>query len=167
MTLKQILSPSLIIFILLLSALGLQAQPPGEPPLPEEKLKSLRIAFFSEKLNLNPQEAQVFWPVYNAFADDMHVIREERRALLSDLRGNALAKSETELERIADRHIALMEKEVAVQKKYHSKFKEVLPIAKVLQFYKADKEFPRWLLRQVRDKRREGGGGRMEGRRRN
>jgi hypothetical protein len=167
MTLKHILSSSLITILLVLSALGLQAQPPGEPVLPREKLKSLRIAFFSEKLNLNPQEAQVFWPVYNAFADEMYVVHEERRNLLGDLRNNALAKSEAELERIADRHIALMEKEVSLQKKYHSKFKEVLPIAKVLQFYKAEKEFPRWLLKQVRDQRNENSGGRWQGRRRN
>jgi hypothetical protein len=168
MTLENTIRTSLITIFLLLVGLGLQAQPPDGPMAPKEKLKALRIAYFSEKLNLNPQEAQVFWPVYNSFADEMHLIHQERRSLLGDLRDKALVKSEAELERVADRHIALMEQEVAIQKKYHSRFKEVLPIAKVLQFYKAEKEFPRWLLKQVRDQRREnGGGGRWQGRRRN
>ncbi|MEZ4684737.1 MAG: hypothetical protein R3B47_01285 [Bacteroidia bacterium] len=92
----------------------------------------------------------------------MSKIHDERRRMMEDLRTNALVKSEKELEQTADNHILLMEKEVGIQKKYHSKFKEVLPIAKVLQFYRAEKDFPRWLLKQVRDRRNEGGGGRWQ-----
>jgi hypothetical protein len=31
-----------------------------------EQLKSLRIALITEALELTPEEAQTFWPVYNA-----------------------------------------------------------------------------------------------------
>ena len=31
-----------------------------------EKLESMKIAFFTKKLDLSPEEAQVFWPVWYA-----------------------------------------------------------------------------------------------------
>src|SRR5690606_1178834 len=30
-----------------------------------EKIKSLKVAFITEKLELTPKEAQSFWPIYN------------------------------------------------------------------------------------------------------
>lgn len=158
---------TILTLLMCLLALGstLRAQPPGAR-LPKERLQTLRIAFFSEKLNLTPVEAQQFWPIYNAFADEVDKLRDERFKIFGDLKHNFGNKTDSELEVAADKHIELREKEIALERKYHSKFKEVLPIAKVLSLYKAEKEFPRWLLKQVRERRREeGGGNRAVGRR--
>ncbi|MFK7970195.1 MAG: hypothetical protein AB8F95_07500, partial [Bacteroidia bacterium] len=75
-----------VFLLLALMAFG-QAQPPrgGPPSLPKERLQRLRIAYYSDKLNLTPTEAQQFWPVYNAFSDEMDGFREERRRLLGEL----------------------------------------------------------------------------------
>ncbi len=34
-----------------------------------EKIKSLKVAFITEKLSLTSKEAQSFWPVYNEFEE--------------------------------------------------------------------------------------------------
>ena len=81
MIIKHVFRPSLLLLFALTMVFGLQAQPQGGPPLPKEKLETLRIAFFSERLNLSPEEAQSFWPVYNAFSEEMGKVHEERRAL--------------------------------------------------------------------------------------
>lgn len=156
---------TIVTLLMCLMALGTVLKAQLGPKLPKERLQTLRIAYFSEKLNLTPVEAQQFWPVYNGFAEEVDKLREERFKILGDLKHNFDSKTDTELEKAADKHIELFEKEVALQRKYHSKFKEVLPIAKVLSLYKAEKEFPRWLLKQVRERRREEGGGRPGGRR--
>lgn len=44
----------------------------------QQKLEALRIAFFTKQLNLSPQEAQKFWPVYNKYQHDLQdlVVRQ-------------------------------------------------------------------------------------------
>ena len=47
----------------LLSISNIQAQ--HKPGGWQERMQSEKIAFFTAELNLSPEEAQVFWPVYN------------------------------------------------------------------------------------------------------
>ena len=55
----------------LLLAGALFAQPQGNKPSEEqrkkefERIQSEKIAFITQELDLSPEEAQVFWPVYN------------------------------------------------------------------------------------------------------
>ena len=51
----------------------------------KEQIKSLKIAFITEKLELTEAEAQKFWPIYNAHELEMEMLRingrEKRRNL--------------------------------------------------------------------------------------
>ncbi len=50
----------------------------------QEKLEALRIAFFTKQLELSPEEAQKFWPVYNNYQSDLQaVVRKQRSGELS------------------------------------------------------------------------------------
>ena len=40
-----------------------------------DKIKSLKIAFITERLNLSSDEAAVFWPVYNEHEDAIEKLR--------------------------------------------------------------------------------------------
>ena len=35
----------------------------------KDKVKALKVAYITEELNLTTEEAQRFWPIYNAFDD--------------------------------------------------------------------------------------------------
>ena len=52
-----------------------------------ERLKSLRIALITEALELTPEEAQAFWPVYNARDAALQRHREEIHQHYLRLRG--------------------------------------------------------------------------------
>lgn len=54
-----------IFFILILCTFKLQAQETITDK--EEEIKSQKIAFFTNKIGLTPEEAQVFWPIYNSY----------------------------------------------------------------------------------------------------
>ena len=119
---KSLYIPLTLLSIFLLACVNmLNAQPPGGE-LPAERLKGLRIAFFSEKLDLTPTEAEKFWPVYNAYAAEVDKVRGERKELFRKLRRSTDGKSDSELEAAADRHIELLQKEVEIQKRHHDKF---------------------------------------------
>ena len=65
----------------------------------EERIKAQKIAFISDKLQLTSEEAQQFWPIYNAFeakiesieSGDLRLIKQEmRRGNVSDERADEL-----------------------------------------------------------------------------
>ena len=54
------------------------AQPPQSRAV-EERIQAFRIAFFTEKLELTPEESQAFWPLYNEYQEKERAIRESHR----------------------------------------------------------------------------------------
>jgi len=47
-----------------------------------EKIKSLKIAFFTEKLDLSSEEAKAFWPMYNEHEEKIEAFRKRERTQL-------------------------------------------------------------------------------------
>ena len=43
-----------------------------------EKFRSMKIAFFTEKLELTPGEAEIFWPAYNEYEKEKREISRHR-----------------------------------------------------------------------------------------
>jgi len=41
-----------------------------------EKIKTLKIAYITDELNLTKSEAEQFWPIYNEFEQNMNALRE-------------------------------------------------------------------------------------------
>ena len=63
-----------------------------------EKVKALKVAFITEKLELTTEEAQKFWPIYNAFDEKQAELRHEKmRGILDRFKpGNVENLSEKE-----------------------------------------------------------------------
>ncbi len=126
---KQILSLLLISF-LTVPVLYAQVK---ENAAREEKIQTLEIAFISRKLNLNPEEAQKFWPVYNEYKREVRQIAITQKAQ-------------------PDRDVIDFEQKVIdVRKKYKDQFSGVIGQARMNQFFKAEHEFRGVLLNKVRN----------------
>lgn len=54
--------------------------PPKNGPS-KEKIESLRRAFYTKELNLNPQEAEKFWPIYNEFEENKKQHQKKMKTL--------------------------------------------------------------------------------------
>jgi Spy/CpxP family protein refolding chaperone len=65
------------------------SQPMGPPPAQKgkaelqgekkENIEAMKIAFITNKLELSPEEAQKFWPVYNQYNEKLKDLRKKRR----------------------------------------------------------------------------------------
>ncbi|MFC4721267.1 hypothetical protein ACFO5O_02955 [Geojedonia litorea] len=42
-----------------------------------ERIKALKVAFITERLELSENEAQKFWPIYNSFEESYHKLRKQ------------------------------------------------------------------------------------------
>ena len=118
-----------------------------------QELQAQKIGFFTKKLQLTTKEAQEFWPVYNDYQARKNKIIQDRRNTIRYYIQNLNNLSEKEIEDMTGKFIRLTKEESDLLLTYHEKFKEVLPIKKVMQIYIAEEEYKTFLLRQLRNRR--------------
>lgn len=124
-------------------------------------LSSVKIAFLTKRLALTPEEAQVFWPVYNQYQDELQEVRRNLKKDYKNSKQNFELMSDAEVEKMVEDFVLVKEKEYNVFTKYHSEFKKVLPIRKVAKLYRSEQDFTRIILQRL-NKQRQGqnrGGG--------
>ncbi|MEC4048647.1 sensor of ECF-type sigma factor [Flavobacterium sp. SUN046] len=120
----------------------------------KEQIKSLKIAYITNELNLTPEEATKFWPLFNAFEDKQRELRKERMNGYLDRIHNTNDKlSEKEATTLLNQIEATEDEMFQLRKKFVSSLKNILPAVKILKLKKAEEEFSRKLLQQYRDKR--------------
>ena len=79
-----------------------------------ERIKTLKIAFITEKLELTETEAQKFWPIYNAHETNNDALRQQSRQNRKD------ADLESMSEADAKSMIEIMQKLAEMETKMHS-----------------------------------------------
>jgi hypothetical protein len=86
----------LYISILFLFIVGCAAAQPA-PSMDNQKMQNieaLKIAFISKQLELTPDEAQRFWPVYNQYSNEIHgVVKNDHDVLDRDQKVLDIRKS--------------------------------------------------------------------------
>ena len=144
---------------------GAQAQPGQDqlPPRAQEKIEAYKIAFFTERLQLTPDESKDFWPLYNQFDNELEALKDKYK--LDSKRIELM--SDREVEEFISQHLLVEEQRVKLQRDYVERFKKVLPIRKVAMLQRIDREFKIALLEEIK-KRREArqGGAPAQGKRR-
>jgi replicative superfamily II helicase len=116
----------------------------------KEKLMSEKIAFLTLEVGLTPEEAQVFWPVYN------QVEKEKDEAMFNLIRAHkemskALEekKSEKEVAALLDKYLEAQKKVNEIENAIAAKYKAVLPVEKVAKLYVAEEKFRRQQIRRL------------------
>jgi len=121
-----------------------------------ERIKALRVAYISEKLNLTTEEAQRFWPVFNQFDDKMESFHKEKRQLMFKLRPeNASRLSEKETTQLMDEDDRLEEEIQNNRRQLVKNLQGVIPNQKILMLRKIEVEFKQKLLNQMKNRREE------------
>ena len=54
-------------------------------PADREKIESMKVTFLNNKMNLTPEEAQKFWPVYNQYKNEVKALRKDKKELASSI----------------------------------------------------------------------------------
>ncbi len=120
-----------------------------------DRFHSEKISFLTDKLDLSPEEAQKFWPVYNEMDKERSEIERERRDLDKQVREATEKLSDAKIIKLTRDYASNAENEGALATKYNEKFLKILPPQKVLKLYKAENEFRMYMFRKFRDQRRQ------------
>lgn len=118
-----------------------------------ERIKSLRIAYISDKLQLTTDEAQKFWPIFNAFDAQQMDLRLQKRMIAFRLNPeNSQAISEKELSKLLTDSENLEDNLQENRKKFIKNLQGVLPTQKILMLKQIEEDFKRNLLKQIRNR---------------
>lgn len=135
--------------VLLLTTLVLAQE--NEDKGKRAEIEAKKIAFISSSMNLTPEEAQIFWPVYNQLENE----RKEHRKQMKDSRpeGPRSDLSDAEIEKAIRNQFTMKRKEIDIQEKYFEEFKKILPANKIARLYMAEEKFKREILKEFKHQR--------------
>lgn len=112
----------------------------------QDRIRSLKIGFITEKLNLTPEESEKFWPVYNQYEAEHKRIRQKYR---SDLNLNTLSDQEVE-KAVLDR-FEMEEELIKLKRDYFQRMKAFMAVRKIALLQRSEQEFNKELLRRIQE----------------
>jgi hypothetical protein len=119
-----------------------------------EKIKALKRAHITETLSLSPTEAEKFWPIYNVYEDRMEVLKKSERKELGIFKNETLeSMTDAEANTLIDKIMELKSQEVQFRHELIIDLRKVLPPKKIILLKKAEDDFKRQLLKQIRQRK--------------
>jgi len=119
----------ILIFITITGLSKAQEEQPSEKKLAD--IEALKVAFISKELELTPDEAQKFWPVYNQYSKEIKATRIDNPDVLER-----------------------DEKILNLRKRYKEQFTKILGPQRVNNMYNAESKFNQLLFKAMRRQNR-------------
>jgi hypothetical protein len=120
-----------------------------------ERFSTYKIGFFTKKLNLSPDEAEKFWPVYNDFEKKRNQIRRDKIMLVRDFNQNESILTNKQLTEMGDKLAGYISEESNLAISFHNRIREILPPAKVIRYYQAENQYKIMLLKELQQNRQQ------------
>lgn len=120
------------------------------------EIEAYKATYLKEKLELSPEEAKIFWPIYNEWTAEQSALRAERRERMISFRKITEIEdlSDTEVQSLITNELNFKQRDLNIERKYYTKLKNSLPIKTVGKYYRAQETFKRELLSRYRDAKR-------------
>ncbi len=113
-----------------------------------ERIKALKVAFLTEKLELTKTEAQQFWPIYNAFDIQEHQLRKEKYSKRNET--DVASLSEQEAKNMIDDMISSEKKKYEFKENFIKDLQKVLPAKKIIKLKIAEDEFNKKMFEEYK-----------------
>ena len=120
----------------------------------QEKIKTLKVAFITERLSLSSSEAQAFWPIYNEHEENLEALKREERIEIRSKMMDFENLSEREASALLQQTIALEKEKQQMNIRFLEQMSEVISAKKTFLLIKAEEDFKKRLLREIQQRRR-------------
>lgn len=136
----------------LLTAFG-QTQPGTTRSEAKSKLEAARIAMITERLNLTPDQAQKFWPLYNEFAQERRALQQEAMKSRQGLDMSNLTEEQSQ--RLVNAQMKYKQEKVNLENKYATMLNEVISAKQLVALRKAEDDFRAMILNRLEQRKRQ------------
>lgn len=120
------------------------------------EIDAYKVSYLKEKLELSPEEAKIFWPIYNAWTSEQSALRQERREKMISFRKSTEIEdlSDAQVQTLITNELNFKQRDLNIERKYYNKLKTSLPIKTVGKYYRAQETFKKELLSRYRENRK-------------
>lgn len=144
-----------IVFILLVSLTFASTAQDVEDTQPDvtvkDKIKAARIGLITQRLNLTPEQAQKFWPIYNEFDQKRADARKPYRDAQKDINPNNPDPKQQQA--LVDLGIKVKQDELNLEKEYSAKMMNVITAQQMLNLRQAERDFRNIIINMLNNRR--------------
>lgn len=114
-----------------------------------ERIKALKVAFFTQELDLTEKKAEKFWPIYNKYEREKYELHKREHIDLE----NVECMSEAESEDLLNEFLSVESEEYKIKKQLFKDLKQIISAKEIIKLHKLEDEFHKKLIKEYRSKR--------------
>ena len=119
----------------------------------KQKMMSEKIAFLTNEMQITPEEAQSFWPVYNQiFKDKDEALKNVFKTFRELEEAIENGKSEKEIKRLLAAYLEAEQRQRDTDSQVAEQIGKVLPVEKTARFFIAEEKFRRQQIHRLHGK---------------
>lgn len=118
-----------------------------------DRIRAAQVAYLSQKLDLTPDEAQKFWPLYNQYTKEVELLIAERHNATTSAKSADLPANNNNNELGYDQRM------LDIKNHYNKEFQKVLPSTKAGNVFRTEREFRNVLVRSLKERQSRNMGG--------
>lgn len=120
------------------------------PPELLQQIKAQKVAFITQYLHLTPDEAKVFWPIYDQYEGQLHTVRSHIRQVRRTAAQDTETLTDAQAGPLLEQELEAKKREMEIDRERILKIREAVGAKKALLLGRADREFTRQLFKRMR-----------------
>lgn len=114
-----------------------------------ERIKALKVAFFTQELNLSEKVAEKFWPIYNKYEKDRRSLQKREHVDLN----NVECMTEAEANNLLKEFLSVENEEFVIKQKLFQDLKKIISAKDIIKLHKLEDEFHKKLIKEYRSRK--------------
>lgn len=122
-----------------------------------DKIKTLKISYITNALNLSPKEAEQFWPVYNQYSNKIQRLKIQLEGGLKReiiLAGGVENLTNAEAQKLINKFTQLEQQITDTKLILIKELSKIISAKKIIRLKKAERDFNRRILQEYGKRRR-------------
>ncbi|SNS79356.1 hypothetical protein SAMN05421640_1256 [Ekhidna lutea] len=120
----------------------------AQSPEAMKKIEAAKIALITERLELSPQQAEKFWPIYREFGNKRLEIRREFDQARKTFDSNKATEEENK--KMLEMANQVKERQLKLERAYSERILNVITTRQLNNLRKAENDFKEMLLKRIR-----------------
>ena len=119
----------------------------------KSKLEAARIALISDRLELTPEQAQQFWPIYNEYAEHRRTIQQDFRDARKGIDMDNLTEEQGQA--MVRARMQGKQKQLDLETRYSERLMKVINTRQLMSLKKAEDDFRGMIIRRLEQRRQQ------------